>query len=114
MEGRNLDAMVNAFAENAVLNSPVSFKPIQGRPGIRQLLSILLSVFEDFHYTDQLESKEGVKGLVFRARVAGRELQGIDLLRFNEAGLICELTVMVRPKTGIEVLQTEVGKRLEN
>ena len=37
---------------------------------------------------------------MFRASVGNRELEGIDLLRFNEDGLISDFTVFIRPLSG--------------
>jgi hypothetical protein len=109
---RRLDDVLGVFADDAVLHSPVQFKPFEGRAAITQLLRILLEVFEDFRYTDQLESDDGTTGLVFRARIGNREVEGLDLLRFNEAGLVEEITVMVRPLSALEALLAEVGPRL--
>jgi len=105
--------MVGAFAENAILKSPVSFRPIKGRPAIRQLLAALLKVFKDFRYTDQLQSNDGTLGLIFGARTGDRQIEGLDLMRFDEKGLIRELTVMVRPRSALEALQREVGAILK-
>jgi hypothetical protein len=104
-------AMVAAFAPDAVLNSPVSFKPFEGREAISQLLAILLETFEDFRYTDEFEG-EGKAALVFRARVGDRELEGLDLFRFDAEGQIVELTVMVRPLSGVIALAEAVGPKL--
>ena len=112
VETGRLDNMVDVFAEDAVLHSPVQFKPFKGRAAIAHLLGILVEVFEDFRYTDQLESDEGALGLIFRARVGDREVEGLDLLRFNDAGLIQDATVMVRPRSAVEALLAEVGARL--
>ncbi len=112
VEAHDLDAMVAAFAPDALLHSPVSFKPFEGRPAIAALLGILLDVFEDFRYTDQLDAADGTRGLVFRARVGSRDVEGIDLLRFDDAGLIRDLTVMVRPRSAVEALLAAVGGRL--
>ncbi len=112
VEAHQIDSMVEAFTENAVFHSPVSYKPIEGRAAIRNLLTILLEALQDFRYTDQLESSEGTRGLVFRARIGDTELEGVDLLRFDASDLINDLTVMVRPRSAIEALRLEVGKRL--
>lgn len=112
VETRNLDAMAAAFAEDATLHSPVTFTPFEGRAAIRRLLGILLEVFQDFYYTDELESGDGTKALIFRARVGDREVEGLDLIRFAETGLIRDLTVMVRPRSALEALLGEVGPRL--
>jgi len=112
VEATDLEAMMATFAEDAVLHSPVTFKPFEGRAAIRQLLAILFEVFESFRYTDELEAEDGTRALVFAARVGDRELQGLDLIRFDDAGLICDLTVMVRPRSALEALLAEVGPRL--
>ena len=112
VEARDLEGIAAAFAEDAVLHSPVTFQPFEGRVAIRRLLGILLEVFQDFHYTDALESEDGTKALIFRARVGDREIQGLDLIRFTESGLIRDLTVMVRPRSALEALLGAVGPRL--
>ena len=112
VEARDLEAMMATFAEGAVLHSPVTFPPFEGRAMIRQLLAILFEVFEDFRYTDELEAEDGTKALVFNARVGDRDLQGLDLIRFDGTGLIRDLTVMVRPRSALEALLAAVGPRL--
>ncbi len=112
VEAQDLDAMMATFAEDAVLHSPVTFKPFEGRAAIRQLLAILFEVFQDFRYTDELEAEDGTRALVFNARVGDRDLQGLDLIRFDDSGLIRDLTVMVRPRSALEALLAEVGPRL--
>jgi hypothetical protein len=112
VEVHDLDRMMAAFAENAVLHSPITFQPFEGRAAIRRLLGIILSVAQDFRYTDELDAQDGTKALVFRARVRDRDVEGLDLIRFDEAGLIRDLTVMVRPRSGLEALLAEVAPRL--
>lgn len=112
VEARDLERIMALFAEGAVLHSPVTFQPFEGRPAIRRLIAILLEVFEDFHYTDELAAADGTKALVFRARVGNRDVEGLDLLRFDATGLIRDLTVMVRPRSALEALLAEVGSRL--
>jgi hypothetical protein len=112
VESRDFDKLMAQFTEKAVLHSPVTFTPFEGRAAIHQLLSILLEIFQDFRYTDELEAADGTAALIFRARVGDRDLQGLDLIRFDESGLICDLTVMIRPRSAIEALLAEVGPRL--
>ncbi len=112
VEVRDLDAMMAPFAADAVLHSPITFKPFVGRDAIRQLLGILLEVFEDFRYSDELQSTDGTVALVFRARVGDRELEGLDLIRFDAQGRIRDFTVMIRPRSALEALLAAVGARL--
>jgi hypothetical protein len=112
VERRDLAGMQAAFAPDAVLHSPITFRPFEGREAIGQLLGILLEVFEEFRYTDELDAKDGTRALVFRARVGERELEGLDLIRFDADGRIRDFTVMVRPRSALESLLGAVGSRL--
>jgi SnoaL-like protein len=111
VEARDLDAIAATLAPDAVLHSPVTFKPFEGRPAVMTLLTAVFQTFEDFHYVDEL-SGPGVHGLVFRARVGDREVEGIDLLRDDEAGRVADITVMVRPLSAAMALGEAVGRRL--
>ena len=112
VEAHSLERLMALFADDAVLHSPITFQPFEGRPAIRRLLGIILEVFQEFHYTDELDAKDGTKALIFRATVRDREVEGLDLLRFDESGLIRDLTVMVRPRSALEALLAEVAPRL--
>jgi hypothetical protein len=112
VEAGNLEGMLATFADDAVLHSPVTFKPFEGRAAIAQLLAILFEVFQDFKYSDELEAEDGTRALIFNARVGDRNLQGLDLIRFDDSGLIRDLTVMVRPRSALEALLAEVAPRL--
>ncbi len=50
--------------------------------------------------------------LEFSARVGERELKGIDMIRFDEAGRIVDFEVMIRPMSGLAALGEEMGRRL--
>jgi hypothetical protein len=112
VEAGNLDRMLSAFAEDAVLHSPITFKPFEGRAAIGQLLAVLLEVFQEFRYTDELTSADGTKALIFRTRVGDRQAEGLDLIRFDDSGLIRDFTVMIRPRSAVEALLHAVGSRL--
>jgi hypothetical protein len=113
VDARDHAGLLALFRADAILQSPVSFKPFEGREAIGQLLGILMEVFDEFHYTDELCSSDGrTVGLVFRARVGARDVEGLDLLRFDEQGKVRELTVMVRPRSALEALFAAVGTRL--
>lgn len=111
VEGGDHAAMVAALAPDPVLRSPVSFKPFEGREAVSRLFEILLEVFEDFRYTDEFEA-DGKAALIFTARVGDREVEGLDLFRLDADGRIAELTVMVRPASGLMALGEAVGARL--
>ena len=51
--------------------------------------------------------------LIFKASVGGREVDGLDLLTYNEDGLITELKVMARPMSGLTTLAEAMAARFE-
>jgi hypothetical protein len=111
IEARDHPAMIDTLAADVVLHSPVTFKPFEGKPAVAELFAVLLEVFEDFHYTDELDGP-GVHGLVFHTRIGDRLVEGIDLLRDDAHGLIADFTVMVRPLSAAIALAEAVGPRL--
>ena len=112
VEKHDLKAMVDALAPGVVFHSPITFKPFEGKEAVSTLLGVVASTFEDFRYMDELDG-DGAKALVFEARVGDRLVQGLDLLRFDDQGLIVDFTVMVRPLSGAMALAEAVGKGLE-
>jgi hypothetical protein len=112
VETQDLDAMVEALADDVVFHSPVTFKPFEGREAVGMLLGVVFRTFEDFRYTDELDGDE-IKALVFKARVGDKEIEGLDLLRFDSQGKIAGFTVMVRPLSATMALAEAVGKGLE-
>ena len=72
-----------------------------------------MQVFADFAYHRELASADGLSVVLeFSATVNGRELKGIDMIRFDEAGKIVEFEVMVRPLSGLQALGEEMGRRV--
>lgn len=112
IERGDIDAAVDLLADGVTFNSPVVFKPYEGRETVTAILRSAFGIFEDFRYTDELES-DGVTALIFDARVGDRALQGMDLLRMDGDGRIADFTVMIRPLTGLMALADRMGKALE-
>ncbi len=113
VEARDHAAMVDAFTDDVVFHSPALFHPFEGRETVSALLRILMDVLEDFEYTDELASDDGTTGLVFRARVGDRAIEGIDLLRHDPDGQIDDFTVIIRPMSGLQAAADAVGARLD-
>ncbi len=111
-EGKDFSAMDDLFAEDVVFRSPVVFKPYEGREAIAMLLGAVVQVFEDFRYTDQVETGDSA-ALAFSARVGERQLDGIDFLSFDGEGRINRMSVFVRPMSGVHALAEAMQKKLE-
>ena len=111
VEAKDLGAAEELFAQDIVFHSPITFHPFIGRETVTRLLGLVEQTFEDFRYTDELQV-DGASALIFRASVAGRELEGIDLLRFDEDGKIADFTVMLRPLSGLMPFAQAMGEKV--
>jgi hypothetical protein len=111
-ESKDFSAIDELFAADVTFKSPVVYKPYEGREAVAVLLGAVVRVFEDFRYTDQVETGD-VATLCFSARVGDREVEGIDLLRFDGEGRVREMAVYVRPMSGVNALAEAMKRQLE-
>ncbi len=112
MERRDIRAVADAFAADAEFHSPLTDKlTFKGREQIAALAGIVLDVFENFRYTEEIMGEEG-GFLVGRAKVDGLEIEFVDHLRFGGDGRIAEMTVFFRPLPAAAAALREIGARL--
>ncbi len=113
IETGETDGVLELCSPDVVFNSPVVFRPYQGREALGMILGAVGRVFQDFRYEREIGAEGAADhALLFRARVGDRELQGCDFLHTGEDGLIDEFTVMVRPRSAMlalaEAMQAEL------
>ncbi len=111
VERKDVEAATELLAPDIVFHSPVTFHPFIGRETVTRLLGLVAETFEDFRYTDEFGGGD-THALIFRASVGGRELEGIDLLRLDEEGLIADFTVMLRPMSGLIPFAQAMGEKV--
>jgi hypothetical protein len=99
------------FVEEPRFVSPAVFEPYEGRDAMRAVLGAVVQIFEDFRYTDQIEDGDTAI-LIFQARVGDRELNGVDILRFEPDGKIRELMVMIRPLSALNAVVEGMSEKL--
>ncbi|MFL9812499.1 nuclear transport factor 2 family protein [Stutzerimonas sp. VN223-3] len=113
IETRDLSALPELLHSRAVFRSPMAYKPYESAAAVNLILNTVIKVFEDFAYHRELASADGLSVVLeFSARVGDRQLKGIDLIRFDESGLIIDFEVMVRPMSGLQALGDEMARRL--
>jgi SnoaL-like domain len=113
VESMDTEAVPDALAEDVAFRSPVVFKAYEGRDVVGLILTEgAMKVFSDFRYTDRFEDGD-TAALIFEARVGDREVQGMDLLRFDDDGKVRELTVMVRPMSAMHALAEAMEREFE-
>jgi hypothetical protein len=100
VESGDVDGVLALVSPDVVFNSPVVYRPYQGREVLGVILRAVMRVFKEFRYEREIGAEGAADhALLFRARVGDRELHGCDFLHFGRDGLIEELTVMVRPRS---------------
>lgn len=98
---------------DAVFRSPMAHQPYASSQAVVLILSTVIKVFENFTYHRELMSDDGMNVVLeFSATVGDKQLKGIDMIRFDEAGKIVDFEVMVRPMSGLQALGQEMGARL--
>ena len=113
IDSQDLGQLPELLHPQAVFRSPMAFKPYESAAAVNLILNTVVTVFEDFAYHRQLVSADGLNVVLeFSARVGDRQLKGIDMIRFDESGLITDFEVMVRPMSGLQALGEEMGRRL--
>ena len=109
----DLSALPELLDPQAIFRSPMAHKPYPGAPVVSMILNTVVKVFEDFTYHRELSTADGLSVVLeFSANVSGKELKGIDMIRFNEEGKIVEFEVMVRPFSALQALGEQMGQRL--
>ena len=110
---RDLSTLSALLHPNAVFRSPMAHKPYASAQAVALILNTVMTVFSNFVYHRQLATADGLSVVLeFSANVGDKALKGIDLIAFDEQGLIVDFEVMVRPMSGLQALGAEMGQRL--
>jgi hypothetical protein len=109
---RDLGELPQIVAQGAIFRSPMAYPVYPGPDLVCLVLRTAMSVFEDFAYHREFVSGPSDVVLEFSARVGDKKLKGVDLIHFDEQGLITEFEVMVRPANALMALGQAMGARI--
>ena len=114
LKSRDLKALNTLLADDVVLHSPVVHTPVAGKKMVKLYLTAALHVFanETFTYVREL-SDEHTAILEFTTIVDGIIVNGVDMIRWNEAGEITDFKVMVRPLKAMTIIHQKMGEMLD-
>ena len=84
----------------------------KGRRWSRSFLQQAVQAFEEFRYHRTFNAGDHSVVLEFSAKVGGKDLKGIDMIRFDDDGRMTEFEVMVRPASGLQALGAEMMRRM--
>ena len=112
MQARDFDALGGLIADDATLNSPITAAfALHGRDEIVELLKVVRDAYETLDYT-AIFGSDDVWAQVFSATVRGEAMQGVDVMRLDEAGKVKEFTVFFRPLPGLATLTAALAPAL--
>ncbi len=111
---RDVDALDQLLADDVVFHSPVVHTPQRGRPLTTMYLAAALMVLgnETFRYVREIIG-EREAALEFVVVVDSIEINGIDLIRWNDADRIVDFKVLLRPLKAINLVHAKIGALLQ-
>lgn len=111
---RDPAALERLLADEVVFHSPVVHTPQRGKAITLKYLMGAMQVLntEAFHYLREIVGERDAM-LEFATVLDGLEVNGIDLIRWNDAGQITDFKVMVRPLKAIHAVHQKMGEMLQ-
>lgn len=113
VKSKEAAALSAILADDVVFESPVAHMPQVGKAITFKYLHAALHVLnnDSFHYLNEWhEPKSAV--LEFQSTVEGVVVNGVDIISWNDAGLITHFKVMVRPLKAVNKLHEMMGRML--
>jgi hypothetical protein len=114
VRNRDIGGLDALLADDVVFHSPVVHTAQVGKTITTQYLAAALRVFfnESFDYVRELRTDRDAV-LEFRVLIDDIEVNGVDMIRWNEAGLITEFKVMLRPLKAINLIHQKMAAMLQ-
>ena len=100
--------------DDAVFVSPVVHTPQRGKRIATAYLSAAFQVFFNptFRYVREIVGASDAM-LEFETEIDGVLVNGVDILKWNEAGRVVEFKVMVRPLKAIQLIHQRMAALLQ-
>jgi hypothetical protein len=102
------------LADDVVFYSPVAYRPQLGKAATTKYLSAALYIFfnDSFRYVREvIGAHEAV--LEFETELDGIQINGVDLIRWDDDDKIIEFKVMIRPLEAINLIHRKMGEMLQ-
>lgn len=114
LESRDLAALDQILADDAVFHSPIVHTPQQGKEITKFYLTAAFHVLFDsgFRYVREVVSDTDAV-LEFTAEIDGVHVNGVDMIRWDADGRIDDFKVMIRPLKAVNLLHRMMGAMLE-
>ena len=114
VRSHDVEALERLLHDDVVFHSPVVHTPQRGKAittlYLRGALQVLNS--EHFHYVREVVGARDAV-LEFVTEIEGIQINGVDLIRWDDAGLIVDFKVMIRPLKAIDIVHRKMGELLQ-
>jgi hypothetical protein len=110
IETRDVHGLDTLLADEAVFHSPIVHTPQVGKAITKKYLSAAFQVFfdESFRYVRELTGDRDAI-LEFELNLDGITVNGVDMIKWNEAGKITEFKVMIRPLKAVNLIHQKMA-----
>lgn len=114
LEDRDIAALASLLHDDAVFLSPVVHTPQRGKRLVMGYLGAAAEVLGNpsFRYVREIIGARDAM-LEFETEIDGVSVNGIDLIRWDDAGRIVEFKVMVRPLKAVHAVHAKMAERLQ-
>jgi hypothetical protein len=111
---RNAQGLGTLLADNVVFHSPVVHTPQAGKAVTTQYLAAAFHVFfnQTFRYVREVVGPRDAV-LEFQVTIDGIEVNGVDMLQWDEEGRIVDFKVLVRPLKAINLIHQKMAAMLQ-
>ncbi len=115
VQTRNSNQLDEILHDHVVFYSPVVHTPQVGKKITIQYLSAAFKVFFDDSFTYVREVIGETDAILeFTVEIDGILVNGVDMIHWNDKGMITEFKVMIRPLKAIHVIQQKMATMLQN
>ena len=114
VQSRNAKGLGALLADDVVFHSPVVHTPQAGKAVTIQYLGAAFHVFfnQTFRYVREVVGPRDAV-LEFQVTIDGIEVNGVDMLRWDEQGRIVEFKVLIRPLKAINLIHQKMAAMLQ-
>ncbi|WP_088286320.1 nuclear transport factor 2 family protein [Ideonella sp. A 288] len=111
---RDMARLEALLADDVVFHSPVVHTPQRGKAITTLYLAGAMQVLNTPHFRYEREIVGERDALLeFVTEIDGLTINGVDLIRWNEAGQIIDFKVMVRPLKAVNAVHQKMGEMLQ-
>ena len=115
VKNRDYNLLTEILHNDVIFYSPVVYSPQHGKDVTLKYLAAASEVFNssNFQYIKEINN-QNFASLEFTLTIDDTEINGIDLISWDDTGLITEFKVFIRPLQGVNLIHKLMQQMLEN